>query len=565
MKHSNKLNLIFNPNALLWVLPLLLIVPNFALNVTEQTSMVSKLANFILPLGVYYILASLSHKIGKTALLFIPIMVFCAFQIVLLYLYGESIIAIDMFINVATTNTKEAGELLGNLTIAICTVLVLYLPPIIFGIKYTVKKCMATRHNVMRARVTGLIISTIGLIFLICSYIFSPNYMVSRELFPINVISNLIDAVNRTNASQNYPETSADFSYHASSDRDKNEKEVYVLIVGETTRADRWQLLGYNRDTNPKLSKRSNLMVFPKTLSESNTTHKSVLMIMSHLDAKTFGDSLYHTKSIFEAFNSLGYSTYFFSNQSRNHSYIDYFGEEAQESKFIHDDDAIHYDMELIPHLQEAVKHMKTPKAFIVLHTYGSHFNYRERYTDEFSHFKPDDATNASRENKAQLDNAYDNTIRYTDCFIDSVISSLASLKCKAALVYLGDHGEDIFDDSRNRFLHASPTPTYYQIHIPLAVWMSSEYVSQYQDKYDTAKRNLNKNVSSSASVFNTIMDIAGINTPYYQADYSLTSPKYTEHNRLYLNDYNEAVPLLQSGLRMQDKKIIKSKHLLID
>jgi hypothetical protein len=60
-------------------------------------------------------------------------------------------------------------------------------------------------------------------------------------------------------------------------------------------------------------------------------------------------------------------------------------------------------------------------------------------------------------------------------------------------------------------------------------------------------------------------MDIAGINTPYYQADYSLTSPKYTEHNRLYLNDYNEAVPLLQSGLRMQDKKIIKSKHLLID
>ena len=47
---------------------------------------------------------------------------FGAFQIVLLYLFGQSIIAVDMFLNLATTNSSEAMELLGNLTPAVVVV-----------------------------------------------------------------------------------------------------------------------------------------------------------------------------------------------------------------------------------------------------------------------------------------------------------------------------------------------------------------------------------------------------------------------------------------------------------
>ena len=60
--------------------------------------------------------------------------------------------------------------------------------------------------------------------------------------------------------------------------------------------------------------------------------------------------------------------------------------------------------------------------------------------------------------NRAQLINAYDNSIRYVDAVLDSVASVLESTGRPAAMLYLSDHGEDIFDDSRGRFLHASPT-----------------------------------------------------------------------------------------------------------
>lgn len=39
-----------------------------------------------------------------------PLMVLGAFQIVLLYLFGGSIIAVDMFTNLFTTNASEAGQ-----------------------------------------------------------------------------------------------------------------------------------------------------------------------------------------------------------------------------------------------------------------------------------------------------------------------------------------------------------------------------------------------------------------------------------------------------------------------
>ena len=54
---------------------------------------------------------------------------------------------------------------------------------------------------------------------------------------------------------------------------------------------------------------------------------------------------------------------------------------------------------------------------FFVLHTYGSHFNYFERYPREFAHFTPDEATEVEVKNRQQLINAYDNSIRYTDYF----------------------------------------------------------------------------------------------------------------------------------------------------
>ena len=127
-------SIISNPAVWAWIVPILMIIPNIGLTITESNSLLAKITNLILPFGIYLLLCTLSRRIGRAILWMIPLMVFAAFQIVLLFLYGESIIAIDMFLNVMTTNFTEATELLANLRSAIATVLIIYIPPIAAGI-----------------------------------------------------------------------------------------------------------------------------------------------------------------------------------------------------------------------------------------------------------------------------------------------------------------------------------------------------------------------------------------------------------------------------------------------
>ena len=67
-------------------LPIVLIVPNIGLVITESDSLGSKITNILLPLGVYYVLTSLSIRIGRTILLMLLFMILGAFQVVLVYL-----------------------------------------------------------------------------------------------------------------------------------------------------------------------------------------------------------------------------------------------------------------------------------------------------------------------------------------------------------------------------------------------------------------------------------------------------------------------------------------------
>jgi glucan phosphoethanolaminetransferase (alkaline phosphatase superfamily) len=533
MKHSEnvfqKIKKFFNkPDTWVWLFAILLLVPNIALCVTEPVSVLSKLTNLLLPLGIYLLLISLSKKIGRTIFIMMIVCVFCAFQIVLLFLYGQSIISIDMFMNVVTTNASEAGELLSNLKAALAAVFVCYLPPLFYAGVAVNHKYHAKKTTLLRARRVGASLAALGLVTMFGAKAFTADYRMSHELFPYNVVRNLITAVERSVESANYHDTSANFSYAVTTSHPADQKEVYVFVIGETSRADNWQLFGYNRPTNPRLSQRSNLTAFAHTMSEINTTHKSVPMLMSYLNSENFGDSVAHSRSIFAAFNDCNYATAFFSNQRRNHSYIDYYGEEAKTTVFLTDDGEVKPDLNLVDALRNYLTSASAKKIFVVLHTYGSHFEYRNRYSADMAYFKPEACSDATVENRAQLVNAYDNTIRYTDAVLDGVISVLSWLRVPAAMLYTSDHGEDIYDDARRRFLHSSPVPTYWQLHVPLLVWLSPEYVAAYPAAQVALMRNADKDVSSTTSAFHTILDIAGMQSPYFNPTRSLISDSYT-------------------------------------
>ena len=546
-----------------------LMLPNIALCITEHLSLWACGANLLLPLGIYTMLMSLCKKTGKMIWWSFILIFFAAFQLVLLYLFGKGVIAVDMFLNLVTTNPGETMELLDNLVPAVAGVFIVYLPLLILGIvSIRGTFCGLSTSFKKKSRNWGLSFGCFGLLCMLNAYIHTDIYKIQDHFYPVNVFYNLGLAVEHNNASLNYQEASNDFKFDARSEHSTDSCEIYVMVVGETARAHNFSLYGYSRDTNPQLSKTEGLMAFDKVTTQSNTTHKSVPMLLSAVSATNF-ESLFHEKGILAAFKEAGFHTVFISNQLPNHSFIDFLGEQADEWSFIKTGDSNNafakeygngsmdkngnngndnvYDADLLPILDKVLA-KKHKKLFIVLHTYGSHFNYMERYPRSMAFFKPDSKSDAKLENRRDLLNAYDNTIRHTDFVLHSIITRLQKQGGMSAMLYTSDHGENIFDDSRKLFLHASPRASRYELEVPFLVWTSQSYNHCLPATKSVLAANLHKQVQSSRSAFHTMLDLGGVATRYRNQQQSVASSRYKQEPLLYLNDHDEAIPQADCG-----------------
>ncbi len=544
-----------------------LLLPNIALCYTECLAPWACGVNVLLPLSLYMLFFSVAKRPGKMIWWAFIFVFFAAFQLVLLYLFGTGVIAVDMFLNLVTTNPGEAMELLDNLAPAVVGVFVVYLPLLILGGVNIRRDSRLSVSFQQRVRHWAMQIGAIGLFCLLASYLVVDGYRMRNQLYPVNVCYNLYLAFERNAASENYREASRDFKFDARSEHSATAPEVYVMVVGETARAHNFSLYGYPRNTNPLLSKTPGIKAFPNVTTQSNTTHKSVPMLLSAASAEDF-ERLFHEKGILAAFKEAGFHTVFISNQLPNHSFIDFLGEQADEHYFLKKEDASqgnHYDEDLLQKLDEILQladasssahyHYRYRKLFVVLHSYGSHFNYQERYPRSFAYFKPDSRSEAKPENRRDLLNAYDNTIRYTDYILHGIVERLQKwegVQTKtdgvydqptSAMLYTSDHGENIFDDERSLFLHAAPKASDYELHVPFIIWTSAGFSKQYPDILKALGENRSKQVQSSLSAFHTMLGIGGIQTRYRLDEYSVASGKYHPTKLLYLDDHDEAIP----------------------
>ena len=544
-----------------------LLLPNIALCYTECLTPWACGVNVLLPLSLYMLFFSVAKRPGKMIWWAFIFVFFAAFQLVLLYLFGTGVIAVDMFLNLVTTNPGEAMELLDNLAPAVVGVFVVYLPLLILGGVNIRRDSRLSVSFQQRVRHWAMQIGAIGLFCLLASYLVVDGYRMRNQLYPVNVCYNLYLAFERNAASENYREASRDFKFDARSEHSATAPEVYVMVVGETARAHNFSLYGYPRNTNPLLSKTPGIKAFPNVTTQSNTTHKSVPMLLSAASAEDF-ERLFHEKGILAAFKEAGFHTVFISNQLPNHSFIDFLGEQADEHYFLKKEDASqgnHYDEDLLQKLDEILPladasssahyHYRYRKLFVVLHSYGSHFNYQERYPHSFAYFKPDSRSEAKSENRRDLLNAYDNTIRYTDYILHGIVERLQKwegVQTKtdgvydqptSAMLYTSDHGENIFDDERSLFLHAAPKASDYELHVPFIIWTSDGFSKQYPDILKALGENRSKQVQSSLSAFHTMLGIGGIQTRYRLDEYSVASGKYHPTKLLYLDDHDEAIP----------------------
>ena len=533
-----------------------LIIPNCVLANTEPYSVWTVEALIFMPLGFYMMWSVALRRSGVMIWLAFPFIFFCAFQIVLLYLFGNSIIATDMFTNLLTTNPGEAGELLGNIYPSVVLVCVIYLPLLWLAAREIGHKRYITRTARMNIGLTGAALFALGLLALWPAYHVSEDRHVLRdEIFPLNVLYNLGLSGSEFRKSFNYEKTSAGFSYEAERTAEVPGREVYVYIIGEASRAMNWQLYGYGRETNPLLSQEEGLVVFRDVLTQSNTTHKSVPLILSSV-ATDEHDELYRRKGLPALFNEAGFDTWFISNQSRQGAMIDHLAHDAKHLIYIR---SPRHDTQLLDEMRKAIEKSTSRKLFFILHCYGSHFSYHQRYPREFAYFQPDNDVAIAKQHRPMLVNAYDNSVRYTDYVLSGIIDYLGSLEnTSSALLYCADHGEDLIDDHRERFLHASPTTTAYQLYVASLAWFSESYRERFPEKVAAAEANATAPATTHA-LFHTMADMASIRGRFLTTKVSLVSPDFDRTApRRYLNDHNEAVPYRKTGLRPEDMEVFR-------
>lgn len=524
---------------------IILLLPNFILSHTEPLGTWGAIANVLVPAGFYALYLTLRRNIGVMTLWCIPFFYMTSIELVQLKLYGRSTMATDMWLNMFTTNSNETKELLSGLGRIVVVVGTLYIFAIVCGIVGCTRVWRLPKRFVKPARVTGTVLLVAGGLCVIPAVATKPGYNFVESVFPINALDNLGRAITVGRRTINYHETSKDYAFNARSTVSDTVPELYVLVVGETSRARNWQLFGYERPTNPLLSQRANLVTYPKALSESNTTYKSVPMLLSEVSSRNY-DVLPTVKSLITAFKEAGFATAVISAQTPNRSYIEYFTDEADTTLYLRNVlDPKHEitDLDLVPFARKAID-ARAKKQLILIHAYGSHFNYRDRYPRDLAKFKPDGPYRAMASDRAMMVNAYDNSILATDKLLDTLIGMVDATGVQSALLYTSDHGEDIFDDANNHFLHSSPIPTAEQLHVPLLVWMSDAYVRNRPAVKPALEANKNKIVSTSRSYFNTALGLAGIVTDKADNTAALTSKTYKALNPQFVTDANEGEAL---------------------
>ena len=276
-----------------------------------------------------------------------------------------------------------------------------------------------------------------------------------------------------------------------------NEKAVVVLVIGESARKANFQLYGYQRDTNPLLSKQKGLKVFQANSCATYTTAGTKAI----LEPKDCGD-LYELLPNY-AFRTGVDVSWRTSNWGEPPIHIEEYLTDTELAEQYPDVDS-NYDGILYAGLRQRIESSSKNKVLMILHTSTSHGpQYANKYPKEFEVYKSDDIVNA-----------YDNTIRYTDFLLDGLINTLRDMKdWKSAMIFISDHGESLGEN--NMFMHGLPMKLApkEQYEIPFLVWTSEDF--------RTYKSNLPE-VLEQHYIFHSVLNLLSIQSPAYNEDYDI-------------------------------------------
>ena len=306
---------------------------------------------------------------------------------------------------------------------------------------------------------------------------------------------------------------------------EKNEpKELIILVVGETARADRFSLNGYSKETNPLL-KQEELVSFTNMSSCGTSTAHSVPCMFSIFPKDDYSYKKgATTKNVLDVLsNTQDIAILWRDNNSDSKGValrVDYEDYKTPEKNTICNEDECR-DEGMLVGLEDYIEKNKGRDILIVLHQMGNHGPaYYKRYPKEFEKFTPVCKTNQLENcTEEEIGNAYDNAILYTDYFLSKAINFLKkySKTHEAGLLYVSDHGESLGENGI--YLHGMPyaIAPKEQTRVASLIWLDD---GQMAHEYDINKIKQNKDKEySHDNLFDTLLGLFEVKTEVYKKE----------------------------------------------
>ncbi|WP_310460453.1 phosphoethanolamine--lipid A transferase [Sphaerotilus sp.] len=302
---------------------------------------------------------------------------------------------------------------------------------------------------------------------------------------------------------------------------------VLVVVVGETARAANWGLNGYARQTTPELAKIPALVNFRQVTSCGTNTEVSVPCLFAPVGRRDYDEAAIRgSESLLHVLHRAGVGVLWRDNQSGCKGVCE--GLPSEEVLKLNPPglcaDGRCLDEALLQGLDERLAQAKGTQV-LVMHQLGNHGpSYFRRYPEAFAKFQPactqDDLRQCS---PAEIVNAYDNALLYTDHVLATLIGQLQARAATvdSAVVYVSDHGESLGE--ANLFLHGLPyaiAPDV-QKQVPMVMWFS-EGMAQATGLDTDCLRRRAAQPAAHDHLFHTVLGLADVRTALYAPDWDL-------------------------------------------
>lgn len=300
--------------------------------------------------------------------------------------------------------------------------------------------------------------------------------------------------------------------------------ERIIVVIGESASRDHLSLYGYPLPTTPRMDTISDgLYRFDDAIASSTSTAQNMPRLISFMTDEPNSKEWYEYPSLLQVFRKLGYRTYWLSNQeysgqwsnlssilSADADVVKYVGSIDSEDHYL-----VRYDDALLPEWKKAFGSGDSLQ-LTFLHLMGSHFQYAHRIPKDRRVFTGKDVI--SKLPRKWLDNKkagivadYDNSILYTDSILGVVLDDIRQTDVPTILVYVSDHGENVYDDRDYR----GRDPKY--VKVPFVVYANEAYRVKNPDKLADLE-NARSNSFSTSELPQMLLHLTGTNYEIYDS-----------------------------------------------